>query len=169
MSTASREFGRRIAPGITSRMAHRPAGTDGCSTPCMPCSFGLLPHRRSGTGVQPNGRLEVTVTVRSIPLMTAAYGMWVARPARTTILAPGGDGSNSAAGRGPSSGDHCIVGKGQEGSRQQVGRLQPRTEMNTACVLGLLHSSPTTADDLKVRSRRFGKSVVASCAGCGGG
>jgi hypothetical protein len=33
-------------------------------TPCMPCSFGLLPHCRSGTGAQPNGRLEVTVTVR---------------------------------------------------------------------------------------------------------
>jgi hypothetical protein len=53
-------------------------------TPCMPCSFGLLPHRRSGAGAQPNGLLRVTVIVRWIPLVTAAYGTWVARPARTT-------------------------------------------------------------------------------------
>jgi hypothetical protein len=33
------------------------------------------------------------VIVRWIPLVTAAYGTWVARPARTTRLAPGGDGS----------------------------------------------------------------------------
>jgi hypothetical protein len=40
----------------------------------------------------------VTVTIRCIPLVTAACGTWVARPARTTMLAPGGDGSSSAAG-----------------------------------------------------------------------
>src|ERR671913_677956 len=53
-------------------------------TPCMPCSFGLLPHPRSGTGGQPNSFLQVTVADRWIPLVTAAYGTWVARPARTT-------------------------------------------------------------------------------------
>ena len=53
-------------------------------TPCSPCSFGLLPHRRSGAGAQPNGRLGVAVSVRWIPLVTAAYGTRVARPARTT-------------------------------------------------------------------------------------
>jgi hypothetical protein len=42
---------------------------------------------------QPTGLLEVTVTVRYIPLVTAAYGTRVARPARTTMLAAGGDGS----------------------------------------------------------------------------
>jgi hypothetical protein len=60
-------------------------------TPCMPCSFGLLPHPRSGMRAQPTGLREVTVTDRYIPLVTAAYGTRVARPAKT-MLAPGGDG-----------------------------------------------------------------------------
>jgi hypothetical protein len=50
----------------------------------MPCSFGLLSHRRSEGGVQPSGLLRVTVTDRWIPLVPARYGTWVARPARTT-------------------------------------------------------------------------------------
>jgi hypothetical protein len=40
----------------------------------MPCSFGLLPHPRSGTGAQPNGLLRVTVIDRQLPLVTAPYG-----------------------------------------------------------------------------------------------
>jgi hypothetical protein len=64
----------------------------------MPCSFGLLSHPRSGTGGQPNGFLQVTVADRYIPLVTAAYGTWVARPARMRMLAPGGDGSSVAGG-----------------------------------------------------------------------
>jgi hypothetical protein len=59
----------------------------------MPCSFGPLQSPRSGAGAQCNGLLKVTVTVRCIPLVTAAYGTRVARPVRTTRLAPGGDGS----------------------------------------------------------------------------
>jgi hypothetical protein len=59
----------------------------------MLCSFGLLHHRRSEPGVQPIEVLEVTVAVRWIPLVTAAYGTQMARPARTTMLAPDGDGS----------------------------------------------------------------------------
>jgi hypothetical protein len=55
----------------------------------MPCSFGLLHHPSPGADAQPNGLLRVTVTDRSVPLVTAAYGMWVARPVRTTALAPG--------------------------------------------------------------------------------
>ena len=55
-------------------------------TPCMPCRFGLLLRPRSDTCAQPNGRLRVTVTVRYLPLVTAAYGTRVARPARTTIV-----------------------------------------------------------------------------------
>jgi hypothetical protein len=42
------------------------------------------------------------VVVRWIPLVTAAYGTRVAWPARTTALPPGGHGSSSARGRGPS-------------------------------------------------------------------
>jgi len=67
-------------------------------TSCMPCSFGLLPHPRSGAGAQPTGLRELTVVVRWIPLVTAAYGTRVARPARTTTLPPGGDGPSSAGG-----------------------------------------------------------------------
>jgi hypothetical protein len=52
----------------------------------MPCSFGLLPHPRSGTGAQPDDLLRVTVTIRYVPLVTAAYGTWVARSARTTMI-----------------------------------------------------------------------------------
>jgi hypothetical protein len=52
----------------------------------MPCSFGLLPHPRSAACGLPSRLLEVTVTIRCIPLETAAYGTWVARPPRTTAL-----------------------------------------------------------------------------------
>jgi hypothetical protein len=52
----------------------------------MPCSFGLVLHPRSGTCAQPTGLREVTVMIRWIPLVTAAYGMRVARPASTTWL-----------------------------------------------------------------------------------
>jgi hypothetical protein len=67
----------------------RPAGhgkADKSLDPCMPCSFGLLPHPRSEPGAQPYSVLGVTVSVRRIPLVTAAYGTRVARPARTTML-----------------------------------------------------------------------------------
>jgi hypothetical protein len=64
-------------------------------TPCMPCSFAPCRRSRSGAYTLPSGTLEVTVTDRWIPLVTAAYpyGTRVARPARTTSLAYGGDGS----------------------------------------------------------------------------
>ena len=77
----------------------------------MPCSFGLLPHPRSGTCAQSNDILEVTVTDRWIPLVTAAYGTRVARPGRTTRLAPGGDGSQLDPKVRPARGDDCLVGK----------------------------------------------------------
>jgi hypothetical protein len=47
--------------------------------------------------VLPTGLLEVTVTVRWILLVTAAYGTPVARSARM-MLALGGDGSGACAG-----------------------------------------------------------------------
>src|SRR5215216_2092341 len=72
-------------------------------TSCMPCSFGLLPHPRSGTGAQPYGALEVTVTVRWIPLVTAAYGTLVAWPARRPRLAPGAMAPSPAEDEAPSS------------------------------------------------------------------
>jgi hypothetical protein len=64
----------------------------------MPCSVGLLAHRRSGTGAQPNGLLRVTMTDRYVPLVTAACGTWVARPMRMTVLPPGATALSSAEG-----------------------------------------------------------------------
>ena len=87
----------------------------------MPCSFGVLPHRRSGTGAQPNGLLRVTVTVRWIPLVTAAYGTQVARPARTSMLPLSGCCSPLSQAVRPVLGDHRLVGKSPEGSRQPGG------------------------------------------------
>ena len=92
----------------------------------MPCSFGLLPHPRSGTGGQPNGLLQVTVADRYIPLLTAAYGTWVVRPARTTRPQPCGDGSELNRRVRPVLGDHRLVGKSLEGSRQPTGGTRGR-------------------------------------------
>jgi hypothetical protein len=77
----------------------------------MPCSFGPLWLPRSGACSPLSGYLRVTVTVRWIPLVTAAYGTWVARPARTTRLAAGGDGSQLGRRVRPFLGDHGFVGK----------------------------------------------------------
>jgi hypothetical protein len=77
----------------------------------MPCSFAPSRRSRSGTGAQPIGLLEVTVTIRWLPLVTAAYGTQVARPTRTTMLAPGGAGSQLVWWVRPVLGDNCFVGK----------------------------------------------------------
>jgi hypothetical protein len=65
---------------------------------------------------QPTGLLKVTVIVRWVPLVTAAYGTRMAWPARTSRLAPGALGSQLAQRLRPS--DDGIVGKSPEGSRQ---------------------------------------------------
>jgi hypothetical protein len=65
-------------------------------TTFMPCSFGLLPHPRSDASGSLSDLLRVTVVDRYVPLVTAAYGTRVARPARTTRLAPEGNGSQLA-------------------------------------------------------------------------
>ena len=92
----------------------------------MPCSFGLLHRPRSEPWAQRNGPLRVTVTDRQRPLVTAAYGTSVARPARTTRLASGGGGSRLAQRVRSVFGDHRLVGKSAEGSRQPEGDLNPR-------------------------------------------
>jgi hypothetical protein len=56
----------------------------------------------------------VTVIVRWIPLVTAAYGTRVARPTSTTMLAPGGDGASAAGGCGPTSVTNCLAGSRQK-------------------------------------------------------
>jgi hypothetical protein len=87
-------------------------------TPCMPCSFGLLPHPRSEAGAQVDRPLGVTVTDRYVPLVTAAYGTSVARPVRTTRLPPGGDGPPLFQTVRPVRGDPSPRGQEPTGSRQ---------------------------------------------------
>ena len=71
-------------------------------------------------GAQSTALLEVTVTVRWIPPVSAAYGTWVARPAITTRFAPGGDGSPARPEGEPVLGDHCLVGKPPKAAWQLV-------------------------------------------------
>jgi hypothetical protein len=52
----------------------------------MPCSFGPLPHPRSERSILVDSPYGVTVTIRYVPLVTAAYGTWMARPARRTVI-----------------------------------------------------------------------------------
>ena len=72
--------------------------------------------------VQSNGVPEVTVAVRWIPLVPAAYGTRVARPARTLTLRPGGDGSQLNRRVRSVLGDHRLVAK----SRRAHGRRTTR-------------------------------------------
>ena len=90
----------------------------------MPCSFAPLTLRRSRACAQLIDSRRLTVIVRCIPLVTAAYGTWVARPARTTTLPHGGNGFQLAQRGEAVLGDHCPVGKSPEGSRQPGGRLE---------------------------------------------
>ena len=76
------------------------------------------PHPRSEPRAQPIEVLEVTVVVRCIPLVTAAYGTRVARPARTTMLPPGGGRSQPGRSVRPILGEPLVVGKNPEGSRR---------------------------------------------------
>ena len=66
----------------------------------------------------PTGLLALTVVVRWIPLVSATYGTRVARPARTTLLVLGGDGSQLNRRVRPVLADHRLVAKSVEGSRQ---------------------------------------------------
>ncbi len=50
--------------------------------PLHAMQFRPAPDSQSGFGVERNGLLRVTVAVREIPLVTAAYGTRVARPAK---------------------------------------------------------------------------------------
>jgi hypothetical protein len=61
----------------------------------------------------------VTVIDRYIPLVTAACSTRVARPERATTLPRGSDGSSWARRVRPVLGDHALVGKSPEGSRQR--------------------------------------------------
>jgi hypothetical protein len=53
---------------------------------CMPCKVGSVHSPRSESRAQLSTFLQVTATVRWIPLVPAACGTRVARPARTTML-----------------------------------------------------------------------------------
>ena len=75
-------------------------------------------------GAQPNGLREVTVTDRYVPLVTAAYGMWVARPARNDDASHWGDGSQLGQRVRPVLGSQPIVGKPLQTARQPFGDVR---------------------------------------------
>ena len=103
------------------------------ATTYMPCSSGHLHHLRSEADTQPTGLLVVTVTVRCVPLVPAAYGTRMARPARTTLRAPGGDGSQLARRVRPVPCDHHVVGKSSEVLAAQA-QLSPAQRGATSSV-----------------------------------
>jgi hypothetical protein len=70
--------------------------------PCMPCSFSAVRSPRSGVVSQLRGPIRLTVTDRYVPLVTAAYGTRMARPASTTMLVSDGEGSQVVRCVGPS-------------------------------------------------------------------
>jgi hypothetical protein len=90
----------------------------------MPCSFGLLAHPRSGTDAQPNGSLRLTVTVRWIPLVSAAYGTRVARPARSTMLRTWRRRLAAHWRVRPVLADHASWARGRRARGSRVGRLE---------------------------------------------
>jgi hypothetical protein len=83
----------------------------------------------------------VTVSVRWIPLVTAAYGTQVARPARTTRLAPGGDGLQLGQRARLVFGEHHLVAKSLEGASRHSAR--PRSYADGAGQVGV---QPTAVD-----------------------
>jgi hypothetical protein len=89
-------------------------------TPCMPCSFSAVGSPRSEAVSQLNDPIGFTVTVRWIPLVPAAYGTQVARPARTTSFGRGGDGSQLVPRVTPVLGD--APPRGQEPGRLTAAR-----------------------------------------------
>src|SRR5215207_5836866 len=112
--------------GVTAVKDKQASQADSATTPCMPCSFGLLPHPRSEPRAQLNDPLRVTVTVRWLPLVTAAYGTRVARPARTTWLGAAAIGSSFSAGGGPSRATRASLASApQEGAAALARRPSP--------------------------------------------
>jgi hypothetical protein len=83
------------APPAVRRADPHPAWTHAASDICWP----RADHRNRARQPDDAGA-KVTVIVRWIPLVTAAYGTWVARPLRTTMLARGDDGSSLIVGEG---------------------------------------------------------------------
>jgi hypothetical protein len=58
-------------PGCHRGEGKQAGQADPAMTPCIPCSFGLLPHPRSGSWSPAQRSSRVTVTARCIPLVTA--------------------------------------------------------------------------------------------------
>ena len=123
------------APG-TSEWSRTRSEPDRCAlTPCMPCSFGLLPHPRSGPARPAHGSSRSN---RGCPLDTAGD--------RCLWHAGGTAGENDdaptwrrrlPAGRRvrPVLGDHRLVGKSPEGSRQPGGETRTLARLLTGCLV----------------------------------
>src|SRR4029453_15332284 len=100
------------------QVSTRQATSDARGDPLHTMQFRPPPPPQVRDGRQPDRPLGVTVTVRWTPLLTAAYGTRVARPARTTRLAPGGDGSQLDPRVRPAHGDDCPRWQAVKAARQ---------------------------------------------------
>jgi hypothetical protein len=89
-------------------------------TPCMPCSVAPCLESRSEARAQHNRPPEVTVTVRWIPLVTAAYGT-SGTAGENDDVRTWRDGSQLAQTVGPSSVTTVSWARVRKGSRQPVG------------------------------------------------
>jgi hypothetical protein len=87
-------------------------------TPCMPCTFAVPRRTRSEPRPQSNGPHRVTVTVRWIPLATAAYGTRVATAAEDDAAPTWRRWLQLGQRARPVPGDRRLVGKSPKGSRQ---------------------------------------------------
>jgi hypothetical protein len=91
----------------------------------MPCSFGSQYHRRSAVCGQPSSHSRVTVIVRWIPLDTAAYGTWVARPVRRRRSHLAATAPALLLGGGPSSVTTASWPRARRARGSRVGNLNP--------------------------------------------
>jgi hypothetical protein len=96
----------------------------------------VCPKPGSGTGVQPKGLLRVTVSVRWIPLVTAAHGTRVARPGRERRCSHMAAMAPQLGTRvRPIVGDYRLVGRPRRRSGSRISPLgyEPFEDHSTGC------------------------------------
>jgi hypothetical protein len=113
---------RRSGPprsGTDRAAGHRKADASlDQSTRSSQSQIGWDHHLGRREAAQVDAVSALSVGIRWVPLVPVARGTRVARRARTTTLAPGGDGSELALTVRPALGDYCVVGKIPWGSRR---------------------------------------------------
>jgi hypothetical protein len=104
-------------------------------TPCSQSQIGRCPYLRRRGSAQVEAASWLSVVVRSEPFRTAVNGTLAARPARTTMLAPSGDGSQLDGRVRPVRGDPPARGQEPEGSRQLGGETRTPARLLKWCLV----------------------------------